>query len=83
MAIVVQTTIPHEVAVAVELDEGQTALDKAKSVPRGKLSYEQQARYLIDVASPSFASQASHPSSAAIGVDNSGTTTEQLLSSAA
>ena len=40
----------HEVAVAVELGEGQTALEKANSVPRGKLSHERQAHYLIDVA---------------------------------
>ncbi len=40
----------HEVAVAVELGEGQTAIDKVKSVPKGKLSPERQARYLIDVA---------------------------------
>ncbi|WP_276937952.1 helix-turn-helix domain-containing protein [Ferrimicrobium acidiphilum] len=40
----------HEVAVAVELGEGQTALNKAKSVPKDTLSKERQARYFIDVA---------------------------------
>ncbi len=40
----------HEVSVAVELGEGQTALDKAKYVPGSALSHERQARYLIDVA---------------------------------
>ena len=40
----------HAVAIAVELGNGQEALELAKNVPPGLLSRERRARYLIDVA---------------------------------
>jgi hypothetical protein len=40
----------HAVAVAVELGNGQQAVTRAKRVPRGALSGERQARFLVDVA---------------------------------
>ncbi len=40
----------HAVAIAVELGNGQEALELAKNVPPGVLSRERRARYLIDVA---------------------------------
>jgi len=40
----------HAVAVAVELGNGQQALDRAKNVAPGVLSRERHARFLVDVA---------------------------------
>jgi len=40
----------HAVAIAVELGNGQQALDRAIRVPPGVLSAERQARFQIDVA---------------------------------
>jgi transcriptional regulator with XRE-family HTH domain len=40
----------HSVSIAVELGNGQQALDRARRVPRGVLSGERQARFLVDVA---------------------------------
>ena len=40
----------HAVAIAVELGNGQQAIDRAKMVKSGVLSPERQARFLIDIA---------------------------------
>jgi transcriptional regulator with XRE-family HTH domain len=42
--------VMHAVAIAVELGNGQQALQRAKRVPPNVLSGERQARFLVDVA---------------------------------
>ena len=52
-------------------------------VTEERLEWKLEPRYAGLFTSPSFASRASHVCSVAMGVDNSGTTTEQLFSSVA